>query len=55
MSELASAEGQIREEMLNKIPAGRIGEPGEIAEPVAPLLLTRRPASTVPSSPQTVR
>lgn len=27
MSELASAEGQIRDEMLKGIPAGRIGEP----------------------------
>jgi NAD(P)-dependent dehydrogenase (short-subunit alcohol dehydrogenase family) len=35
MSELASAQGPVRDEMLRGIPAGRIGEPGEIAELVA--------------------
>lgn len=35
MSELASAQGPVRDEMLRGIPAGRIGEPAEIAELVA--------------------
>lgn len=35
MSELASAEGQNRDEMLKGIPAGRIGEPEEVADLVA--------------------
>jgi NAD(P)-dependent dehydrogenase (short-subunit alcohol dehydrogenase family) len=35
MSELASAEGQIRDEMLRGIPVGRIGELDEIADLVA--------------------
>jgi len=35
MSELASAQGSVRDEMLRGIPVGRIGEPAEIAELVA--------------------